>query len=110
MAELSDSFKQLDSQREAWYARGNHRSIQCFKRRLAGPLVEVFSSRHLIRAACVNHDSSTPQLRRRISTTLHHVNMLYISIHPLDITTRGFCLALPFRVLSLPKFAHSRSH
>ena len=40
-------------------------------------------------------------MRRRISTNLHRVNMLYISIHPSDITTRGFCLALPFLVLSL---------
>ena len=40
--------------------------------------------------------AQTPQLRRRIPTTLHHVNMLYISIHPPDTTIRGFCLTLRF--------------
>ena len=38
--------------------------------------------------------AQTPQLRRKISTNLHCDNMLYISIHPPDTTTRGFCLAL----------------
>ena len=37
--------------------------------------------------------AQTPQLRRRISTTLHRVNMLYISIPP-DTTIRGFVFYL----------------
>ena len=101
MAELSDSFKQLDTVGKLRYKEklgmlgGNHRSIQYFKHMtsMAGPLSVFFEAYH---KGSVNHDSSTPQLRRRISTTLHRVNMLYISIHSLDITTRGICLALPF--------------
>ena len=96
MVELSDSFEQLDTVGKLRYkAKLGMLGVTTYPystSRDVWPAHKVFSSYH---KGCVNHDSS---------------NTLYISIHPSDTTTRGFCLALPFRVLSLHKTAHSRSH